>query len=86
MAGNGVRAAWRRPPEWPPAWRAGLAGFGGLVQKRAEAWTVVGAENLCHQVIFVEDAASAVTPLDPEMVQVGDAVSSPARGRLPRWR
>ena len=35
---------------------------------------VVGAENLCHQVIFVDDATGAVTPPDPEMIQVGDAV------------
>jgi hypothetical protein len=34
----------------------------------------VGAENLCHQVIFVEDAASAVTPLGPEMIQISNAV------------
>jgi len=29
---------------------------------------VVGAENPCHQVIFVNHASGAVTPLDPEMV------------------
>ena len=34
----------------------------------------VGAENLCHQVIFVEDAADAVTPPDPEMIQISNAV------------
>jgi len=34
----------------------------------------VGAENLCHQAIFMNHAPGAVTPLDPEMVQVGDAV------------
>jgi hypothetical protein len=32
-----------------------------------------GVENLCHQAIFV-DATSAITPLDPELVQVGDFV------------
>ncbi len=31
-----------------------------------------GAENLCHQSIFADDAARAVTPPDPELVQVGD--------------
>ena len=34
----------------------------------------MGAENLCHQAIFVNHATSAVTPLDPEMVQVGEPV------------
>ena len=32
----------------------------------------VGAENLCHQVIFMNHASGAVTALDPELVQVGD--------------
>jgi hypothetical protein len=27
-----------------------------------------GAENLCHQAIFVDDATRAVMPLDPEMI------------------
>ena len=43
----------------------------------------VGAENLCHQVIFVEDAASAVTPLDPEMIQVSTVVGQGAERRGP---
>ena len=34
----------------------------------------VGAENLCDQAILVNQAAGAVTALDPEPVQVGDAV------------
>ena len=38
----------------------------------------VGAENLCHQVIFVEDAASSVTPPDPEMIQISNAVGQGA--------
>jgi hypothetical protein len=37
---------------------------------RSASVTPVGAENLCHQVIFVQDAASTVTPLHPEMIQV----------------
>ena len=41
---------------------------------------VVGAGNLCHQVIFVEDAASAVTTLDPEMIQISNAVGQGAEG------
>ena len=41
----------------------------------------VGAEYLCHQVIFVEDAASAVTPLDPEMIQISNAAGQGAERR-----
>jgi Insertion element 4 transposase N-terminal len=40
-----------------------------------------GAENLCHQAIFVNHAAEAVTPLNPEMIQVGDAVEQRAQWR-----
>jgi len=29
-----------------------------------------GAENLCHQAIFVGDATHAVMPPDPEMLRV----------------
>ena len=32
------------------------------------------AENLCHQVIFVDDATGTVMPPDPEMIQIGDAI------------
>jgi hypothetical protein len=35
---------------------------------------VVGADNLCHQAVFVDDATYAVVPPDPEMIQVGDAI------------
>src|SRR5689334_15751418 len=41
----------------------------------------VGAENLCHQAIFVDDATRAVVAPDPEMIQVGDAV-----WQGPQWR
>jgi hypothetical protein len=34
----------------------------------------VGAENLCHQAIFVDDATRAVMPPDLGMIQVGDAI------------
>ena len=34
----------------------------------------VGAENLCHQAIFMNDASCAVMPLDPELIQVCNAV------------
>jgi hypothetical protein len=35
---------------------------------------LVGAENLCHQAIFMNHAPCAVTPLNPELIQVGDAI------------
>ena len=41
----------------------------------------VGAENLCHQVIFVEDSASTVTPPDPEMIQISNVVGQGAERR-----
>jgi hypothetical protein len=41
----------------------------------------VGAENLCHQAIFVDDATHSVMPPDPEMIQVGDAI-----WQRPQWR
>jgi len=41
----------------------------------------VGAENLSHQAIFVDDATRAVMPPDPEMIQVGDAF-----WQWPQWR
>ena len=41
----------------------------------------VGAENLCQQVIFVEGAACAVTPLDPEMIQISNAAGQGAERR-----
>ena len=34
----------------------------------------VGAENLCHQAIFMNHASGAVTPPDTEVVQVGNAI------------
>jgi hypothetical protein len=40
-----------------------------------------GCENLCHQAIFMDHATSAVTPLDPELVQAGDAVGQRAERR-----
>lgn len=40
---------------------------------------VVGAENLCHQVIFINHATGAVAPPDAEVVQVGDAPRQKAK-------
>jgi hypothetical protein len=31
----------------------------------------VGAENLCDQAILVNHAPGAVTPLDPELIEIG---------------
>ena len=41
----------------------------------------MGAENLCHQAIFVDDPTRAVMPPDPEIIQVGDAI-----WQGPQWR
>ena len=49
----------------------------GRTQKRIPA-EPVGAENLRHQAILMNNAPGAVTPLNPEMVQVGDAVGQRA--------
>jgi hypothetical protein len=35
----------------------------------------VGAENLRHQVIFVNHVPGAIAPLDPELIQIRDAVA-----------
>jgi hypothetical protein len=40
--------------------------------------SLVDAENLCHQAIFVNHACGAIAPLDPELIQFRDAV-----GQLP---
>ena len=41
----------------------------------------MGAENLCHQAIFVDDVPHAVVAPDPEMIPVGDAI-----WQGPQWR
>jgi hypothetical protein len=51
-------------------------GIGPILTARA-----VGAENLCHQAILVNHASGTVTPPDPEMVQVGDAIWQRAQRR-----
>ena len=40
-----------------------------------------GADNLCHQAIFMKHAPCAVTPLDPELIQVCHAVGQRAQRR-----
>ena len=42
---------------------------------------VAGAENLCHQAVFMNHAADAVTSLNPEPVKVGDVAGQPAQRR-----
>jgi hypothetical protein len=44
----------------------------------ASSRSAVGAENLRDQAIFVNHAPGVVAPLDPELIEIGDAV-----GRLP---
>jgi len=44
-------------------------GRGGFCQ----IWPV-GAENLRDQAIFVNHAPGAIAPLDPELIQIRDAV------------
>ena len=41
----------------------------------------VGADNLCHQAIFMNHASGAVAPPDVEVVQVGDAIWQRAERR-----
>ena len=35
--------------------------------------SIVGAENLCDQAIFVNHAPGAIAPLDPELIQIRNA-------------
>jgi hypothetical protein len=42
---------------------------------------VVGADNLYHQAIFLDDATRTVMPPDPEMIQVGDDIWQRAQWR-----
>ena len=60
------------------AWASGLEvtgdGTGIVSHAGARAAAPVGAENLCHQAIFMNHAPCAVTPLDPELIQVCNAV------------
>ncbi len=41
----------------------------------------VGAENLCHQAILMNHASGMVAPLDPELIEVGDAIGQWAQRR-----
>jgi hypothetical protein len=60
----------------------GLAGLASIDECPAvPADGVVRAENLYHQVIFMNHAPGAVTPPDPEQIQTGDAVGQRAQGR-----
>ena len=50
-----------------------LAGESGRVALQRVAQQPVGAENLCDQAILVNHAPGAVTPLDPELIEIGDS-------------
>jgi len=40
----------------------------------------VGAENLCHQAIFVNPAPGAIAPLDADLIQIrGEQIKGPAK-------
>jgi hypothetical protein len=54
------------------------AGVPGQEAFQRRAGKGVGAENLCDQAIFVNRAPGAIAPLDPELIQIRDAV-----GQLP---
>ena len=41
----------------------------------------VGAENLCHQAVFMNHASGAVAAMDPELIEVGDAIGQRAQRR-----
>jgi hypothetical protein len=42
---------------------------------------LVGAENLCHQAIFMDHASGAVTAPDTEVIQIDDAIRQRAERR-----
>ena len=46
----------------------------GAVGELLVQYQLVGAENLCHQAIFMNHAPCAVMLLDPELIQVCNAV------------
>jgi hypothetical protein len=41
----------------------------------------VSAENLCHQAILMDHASGTITPPDPELIQVDDAIGQRAQRR-----
>src|SRR5215467_1821258 len=81
------RASDHRPVVTQRLGRTGPEMAGSAVKDRVvyplQKWVAnsVGAENLCHQVIFVEDSAGTVTPPDPEMIQISNAVGQRAQRR-----
>jgi hypothetical protein len=42
---------------------------------------IVSADNRRHQAIIMNHASGAVAPLDPELIEVGDAI-----GQRAQWR
>src|SRR5450755_2925286 len=57
----------------PPIHRSAIAFMRGVRMLQSTVW-IVGAENLCHQAIFMNHASGAVAPPDAEVVQVGDDI------------
>src|SRR5579871_1392345 len=82
---NGSRRSSRRfSSNRPLSFWAVLVTTDWIAPAKSRKWSsspLVGAENLCHQAIFMDHASGAVTPLNPEMVQVGYAV-----GQRAQWR
>jgi hypothetical protein len=62
----------RRPkpltPCAAPAGAAAMLEMPGGIPYTSQCVKVMGAENLCHQAIFVNHAPSAVTSLDPDLI------------------
>ena len=79
VSGHCAAPTWNRLPisvlirprvhHWSPAKPCASGPFLSSCSSRA-----VGAENLRHQAIFVDHAPCAVAPLDPELIQIRDAV------------
>ena len=76
-----MRVRSRNPRRHPPIQRSVIAFMRGVRMLQSTA-RIVGAGNLCHQVIFAGNAASAVTPLYREMIQIGNAVRQTERHGL----
>ena len=79
------QAAHRPQPRFQPPvigldWIAGVP-LDGVQGRGDQLVQDVGAENLCHQAIFLNQASGAVTPLNPELIQVSDTIGQRAQRR-----
>jgi len=66
-----------------PDYQSLMAPVLGALADGGEADVPVGAENLCHQAIFMNHVSGAVAPPDAGVVQVGDAIGQRAERRGP---